>query len=86
MMEAVSTDALELSYDAACDQLRKIDATFLKMANLHPFIKKVREEEGLGPITRPSTGMSNQLGMYQRTGGKWFKVRIFDGVSFIVST
>jgi hypothetical protein len=75
MMESVSTDALENSYDGVHNQLKKLDSTFLKMANLHPFIQKVRKDLGLGPVSRPMTGMSTQLGMYQRTGGAWFKVR-----------
>lgn len=72
MMESVTSDALELSFDGAFEQLQLKDATFLKMANLHPFIIKVRKDLGLGPVVSPMAGMSNQLGMYQRTGGSWF--------------
>ena len=75
MMESVSTDAQENSFDGVYDEIQGIDHLFVKMVNKHPFIKKVMKDEGLGPVTRPHTGMSNQLGMYQRTGGKWFKVR-----------
>ena len=75
MMESVSTDALENTFDGVHDQLKSIDNIFLKMANLHPFIKKVQKEQGLGRVQRPLTGMSSQLGMYQRTGGGWYKVR-----------
>jgi len=72
MMESVTTDALELSFDGAFEQLQLMDNTFLKMANLHPFIIKAQKDLGLGPVVSPITGMSNQLGMYQRTGGNWF--------------
>jgi hypothetical protein len=34
MMESVSTDALENSYDGVLDQIKKIDAMFEKMANM----------------------------------------------------
>lgn len=71
MMESVSEDARELTFDGALDQIQEIDNTFLEMANKHPFIAKVIKDLGLGPITRPLTGMSAQLAMYQRTGGQW---------------
>jgi len=71
MMESVSGDALELTFDGAFDQIQEIDNTFLEMANAHPFIAKAMKDVGLGPITQPLTGMSAQLGMYQRTGGQW---------------
>jgi len=63
MMEAVTTDALEQSFDGALAQVQLIDDTFLLMANSHPFTNRAMEDEDLGPITRPLTGMSNQLGM-----------------------
>jgi hypothetical protein len=75
MMESVSTDALENLFDGVHDQLKQLDATFLKMASPHPFIQNVQKDLGLGPVTRPLTGMPNQLGMYQRSGVSWFKVR-----------
>jgi len=74
MMESVSKDAREISFDGAYDQVREIDNTFMIMTNSHPFIAKVTEDIGLGNITRPLTGMSSQLGMYQRTGGMWHAV------------
>ena len=75
MMEAVSLDPNELSFDGAYEQVQTIDDTFLLMANLHPFSIKAMEDQDIGPIMRPLTGMSSQLGIYQRTGGRWFKVR-----------
>ena len=71
MMESVSEDARELTFDGAMDQIEEIDSIFLEMANSHPFIQKAIHDLGMGPITRPLTGMSAQLGMYQRTGGAW---------------
>jgi hypothetical protein len=75
MVESVSRDAFENSYEGVHDEVQKIDRMFEKMANLHPIIQKVQRDEGLGPVMRPLTGMSSQLGMYQRSGGSWFKVR-----------
>jgi len=72
LLESVTADASELSFDGAYEQLQMIDDTLLEMANNHPFIQKVIKDEGLGPVQRPLTGMSNQLGMYQRTSGNWF--------------
>ena len=77
MMEAISSDASELSFDGAYEQIRLISDAFLYMANKHPFVVRVMEEQNLGPITRPMAGMSTQLGMYHRTGGSWYKVRTF---------
>lgn len=73
-MESVTTDAHELTFEGAYDQLQVYDDTFLELASRHPFVTRAMNDLGLGPITRPLTGMSNQLGMYQRTAGKWFKV------------
>jgi len=81
MMEAISFESSEMSFDGAFEQIQLIDDMFLAMANSHPFIIKVMEDENLGPITRPLTGMSNQLGMYQRTGGDWYTVSISSSLS-----
>jgi len=78
MMESVTTDARELSFDGAFEQLQLIDNTFLEMANTHPFIIKAQKDLGLGPVSRPKAGMSSQLGMYQRTGGNWFSMATCD--------
>lgn len=72
MMESVSYDTRELSFDGAYDQIEEINS-FLEMANNHPFISKAIQDNGLGKVIRPLAGMSSQLGMYQRTGGAWFK-------------
>ena len=71
MVESVSTDPFEVSFDVAFNQMKFIDDTMLKMANLHPSSKQVMKDLGIGPVTRPRTGMSTQLGMYTRMSGKW---------------
>ena len=74
MIEAISWDFVTASFDSAYKQVQYYDELYLKMANQHPFFKKVIRDRGLGPISEPLAGMTSQLGMYQRTAGDWHTV------------
>jgi hypothetical protein len=72
MVEAVSKDARELSFDGAQDQITRIGDALVDIANSYPNTKRIMTEEGVGPVTTPRTGMSSELGMYQRLAGQFF--------------
>jgi hypothetical protein len=71
MVESVTSDYKELSFDAAYDQLTAIDKALVDIANVCPHAQKIIAENGLGDVTRPRTGMSAELGMYKRSLGKF---------------
>ena len=74
MIEAISWDYVTASFDSAYKQVQYYDDLYLKMANQHPFFRKVIRDAGLGPISEPLAGMTSQLGMYHRTAGGWHTV------------
>jgi hypothetical protein len=73
MLESVTNDFKELTLDGAYDQLVNVDDKLVQVAAAYPHAKKIIADLGLGPVTRPRTGMSAELGMYKRTSGKFFK-------------
>ena len=58
MVESISSDFANLSFDGAYQQLKFLDNLYIKMANRHPYMERARRDRNLGPIAMPLTGMT----------------------------
>lgn len=70
MAESVSQNHQQLTFDSAYCQISLLDTKFKEILDRSPNEEKISEE--LGPIMSPRAGMSSELGLYTRTGGKTF--------------
>lgn len=77
MAESVSMDHKQLSYDEAFCHIETIDKYIIDVVSASPGEMAISKE--LGTIERPRTGMSSELGIYTRTGGKTHKCSTCDG-------
>lgn len=71
MVESVTTGHELLSYDSGFCQIEVIDNHVLHVFSASPGEK--RETKVLGPVVRPRTGMSSEIGVYTRTAGISYK-------------
>lgn len=70
MAESVTRDHKQLTFDAGFCQLSLLDEKTIEVLSLSP--GEVNRIVEFGPITPPRSGMSSNIGLYTRSGGKTF--------------
>eukprot|EP00903_Cladosiphon_okamuranus_P014431 g13391.t1 len=68
MAESVSTDHKQLTFDSAFCQVQVLDEKIVEVISISP--GETSLVKTLGEIRHPRSGMSSELGLYTRTGGK----------------